>query len=113
MPLPGNGFATYSERHANDTRITECGGAASREGAQPQFPIGLLTIALPPFVGVQIGAAVSLPIAVEPLVRVPLRCSSYPRHTLPRRCWCPTRLLERCCRCLLRQPHWSSLPWRS
>ena len=33
-------------------------------GAQPQFPIGLLTFAIPPFNGVQVGALVSLPKAI-------------------------------------------------
>jgi hypothetical protein len=42
----------------------------SARGTQPQFPIGLLTLAIPPFFCVQTGARVSLPVAIEPLVAV-------------------------------------------
>jgi hypothetical protein len=33
-----------------------------------QFPIGLVTFAIPPFIGMQVGGAVSLPMATEPFV---------------------------------------------
>src|ERR1700691_3747079 len=37
-------------------------------GVQPQLPIGVLTFAMPPFIGVQVGVEVSLPRALDPLV---------------------------------------------
>jgi hypothetical protein len=57
--------ASMSSRGSRRAQMTR-----SNRAAQPQFPPGLLTLALPPFIGVQVGGPVSEPRATEPLVAV-------------------------------------------
>src|SRR5208282_2692425 len=64
-------------------RLKRSRGTAFRCGAQGQSPIGLLTLAIPPFFGVHVGAPESLPLAIEPLVATAVTTLPGLSHSAP------------------------------